>query len=57
MLFRDVKGELVQVNKYDFTNDKLYYKKIYDIHSPFAKQVILSKLMPSAKKTLNNKNK
>jgi hypothetical protein len=65
MLFRNVKGELIEINKYDFVNDKLYYEKITELHSLFAKQVILSKLMPSSKKmvdkdlkkTLNNKNK
>lgn len=31
MLFRTNTGELVEVNKYNFTNDKLYYQKLMDI--------------------------
>jgi len=57
MLFRTINNELVEINKYDFINDRLYYDKLHEIHNPFVKQVILSKLMPSIKKTLNNKNK
>jgi hypothetical protein len=35
MLFRTVDGKLVKINKYDFKNDKLYYKKLMDIHKSF----------------------
>ena len=28
MIFRDTTGKLVEVSKYKFTNDELYYKKI-----------------------------
>jgi hypothetical protein len=31
MLFRNTKGELVEINKYDSINDKLYYQKIMEI--------------------------
>jgi len=31
MLFRDFDGNLIQLNRYDFKNDKLYYKKIMEI--------------------------
>ena len=31
MLFRTNKGELIEVKKYDFPNDKLYYKKLMEI--------------------------
>lgn len=53
MLFRTLTGELIEINKYDFKNDKIYYEKIMEIQSLFAKQVILKKLLPSSKK--NNK--
>jgi hypothetical protein len=44
MLFRTNTGELVEVKKYNFTNDKLYYQKLMDIkksikHGPFAKSI------------------
>lgn len=47
MLFRTANGELIEINKYDFKNDKLYYQKIIEI-----------KFNSSAKlkKTFNNKN-
>lgn len=31
MLFRTYKGELIEINKYDYPNDNLYYQKIMDI--------------------------
>jgi hypothetical protein len=42
MLFRTNKGELIEVKKYDFPNDKLYYQKLMEIKksikpAPFAK--------------------
>ena len=52
MLFRTNKGELIEINKYDFTNDKLYYEKIMEIKKPLAKSNKQNKL----EKTFNNKN-
>lgn len=31
MLFRTNTGELIEIKKYDFTNDTLYYQRIMDI--------------------------
>ena len=31
MLFRDINGNLIELNRYDFINDKLYYQKIIEI--------------------------
>ena len=31
MLFRSINGQLIEINKYDFKNDKLYYEKIVSI--------------------------
>ena len=58
MIFRNINGELVQINKYDFVNDKLYYEKIEELNKPFFKMKHLAKLLPKdySKKTLNNKN-
>ena len=28
MIFRDNNGNLIELNRYDFKNDKLYYQKI-----------------------------
>jgi hypothetical protein len=28
MLFRDAQGKLIEINKYDYKNDYIYYKKI-----------------------------
>jgi len=59
MLFRTNKGELIEINKYDFINDKLYYQKIMEIKTPIKKtSTNLAKLNPFSKleKTFNNKN-
>ena len=37
MLFRDSNGNLVELNRYDFKNDKLYYQKIMEIKKQFTK--------------------
>jgi hypothetical protein len=46
MLFRTNTGQLIEINKYDFTNDKLYYKKLLE----------LKIATPKLEKTFNNKN-
>jgi hypothetical protein len=28
MLFRTIDGKIIEINRYDFKNDKLYYSKI-----------------------------
>jgi hypothetical protein len=52
MIFRNITGELVEINRYNFINDKLYYEKIMKIKEPFVKSISSAKL----KKTFNNKN-
>ena len=37
MLFRDINGNLIELNRYDFKNDKLYYQKIIEIKKQFTK--------------------
>ena len=37
MLFRDNNGNLIELNRYDFKNDKLYYQKIMEIKQLFTK--------------------
>jgi hypothetical protein len=44
MLFRTADGKLVEINKYDFKNDKLYYKKLMEIYKCLMIQSPLSKL-------------
>jgi hypothetical protein len=37
MLFRDINGKLIEINRYEFKNDKLYYQKIMEIKKQFTK--------------------
>ena len=37
MLFRTSTGELIEIKKYDFSNDKLYYAKIMEIKKKLSK--------------------
>jgi hypothetical protein len=37
MLFRDSNGNLIELNRYDFKNDKLYYQKIMETKQLFTK--------------------
>ena len=45
MIFRTINGELIEINKYDFKNDILYYQKIMEMKQKFTK----------LEKTLDNK--
>jgi hypothetical protein len=47
MLFRINTGELIEINKYNFSNDKLYYQKIMDLKTPLTKS--LTKSIPFVK--------
>ena len=46
MLFRTGEGKLVEIKKYDFKNDTLYYEKLIQIKS----------LTPKLEKTFDYKN-
>jgi len=37
MLFRKINGELIEINRYDFKTDKLYYEKILELKMQFSK--------------------
>jgi hypothetical protein len=37
MIYRTINGDIIIINKMDFKNDKLFYKKIMDIKKPFTK--------------------
>ena len=47
MLFRINTGQLMEINKYNFSNDKLYYQKIMDLKMVLAKS--LTKSIPLIK--------
>ena len=53
MIFRTTNGELVELNRYSYTNDKIYYKEILNIKIP-----ILELINPEIreKNKLNTKN-
>jgi hypothetical protein len=37
MIFRNKYGELVEINRFDFKNDTLFFQKIMDSKNPFTK--------------------
>lgn len=43
MIFRTANGELVEINRYNYKNDKLYYEKILEIKKQFISKIELSK--------------
>lgn len=45
MLFRTNNGKLIELKKYSFINDKLYYEKLFAIKKP----------LPKSEKTFQNK--
>jgi len=53
MLFRTYNGELIEIKRYNYSNDKLYYKKIMEVKQSFTKSFLSS---TKSEKTFNNKN-
>ena len=45
-----ITGELIEIKRYNYPNDKLYYKKIMEVKQSLAKSFLKSE------KTFNNKN-
>jgi hypothetical protein len=52
MLFRTNTGALIEIKKYDFPNDNLYYAKILEIKKP----IVYSDAFAKLKKTFDKKN-
>jgi hypothetical protein len=44
MLFRTVDGDLVEINRYTFKNDKIYYEKIMEVKKQLICRIQSSKL-------------
>lgn len=53
MLFRTSNGALIEIKKYDYPNDKLYYQKIMEVKQPFTKSFLSSTKLD---KTFHDKN-
>lgn len=49
MLFRTLKGNIIEINKYDFINDKIYHNKIFQL-----KKEIYDKFYMCVPKVENN---
>jgi hypothetical protein len=52
MIIRNIHGELIQINKYDYANDKIYYEKIMSIMKDFTKD-----RLSNNNNNINNQNK
>jgi len=37
MIFRNSNGDLVEINKYDYPNDQIYYEKVMKLQEEFTK--------------------
>jgi hypothetical protein len=38
MIIRNINGEIIKVNKYDYANDMIFYEKIMNIKKEFTKE-------------------
>ena len=43
MIFRNDDGELIEISRFDFTNDKLFYQKIMNVKQYFSKLIEINK--------------
>ena len=57
MIIRNNNGKLVEIMRYNFKNDKLYYEKIMEITKQYILKNQSSKLeyLTNSKEALNNK--
>jgi hypothetical protein len=53
MIIRNSNGELIQINKYDFPTDTIYYEKIMHIKKEFTKSNITNISNTNPNKTNN----
>jgi len=37
MIFRNSNGDLIEINKYDYSNDQIYYEKVMKLQKEFTK--------------------
>jgi hypothetical protein len=58
MIIRNINGELIQINKYDFSCDTIYFEKIMNIKKEFTKSNQTNIYVPikNNKKTYSNSN-
>jgi hypothetical protein len=41
MIIRNINGDLIKLNKYDYANDMIYYEKIMNIKKEFTKDNLI----------------
>jgi len=56
MIFRNVDGELIEISRFDFTNDKLFYQKIMNVKQSFSKLIEINKNKNDKNTTINYSN-
>jgi hypothetical protein len=54
MLIRNLNGKLIQINKYDFSSDTIYYEKILNIKKEFTKSSTNTKNYSKTKDIISN---
>lgn len=57
MLFVKLNSSLIEINRYDYKNDKLYYKKIMELKQSFIDEAVHRNKALPLKETFYNKNK
>ena len=55
MLFRTSKGNIIEINKYDYINDNIYHNKIFQLKKEIY-QIYLHTSPKKLNKTFDNKN-
>jgi hypothetical protein len=48
MIMRNINGELIKINKYDYANDMIYYEKIMNIKKEFTKERLCEEVVQKA---------
>jgi hypothetical protein len=56
MLFRTNTGELIEIKKYNYKNDKLYYQQVMKIKNNNFNKTQINPFFAKLEKTLENKN-
>jgi len=55
MIFRKSDGTLIEINRYEFKNDKIYYQKIMDCIKDIGKNTNISDISVVSDNTIDRK--
>ena len=54
MIYRDINGNLIEINRFSFKSDKLFYQNVMDVKKNFSKLNEKDKILTNNKTCFSN---